>query len=333
MLFGNAIQKYFNNCYKKYFNKTICNFTSIMVNKIFPYTYRAFGLIIRSQFPVFGFLPVANEETADVLIERGTVPRSLEVITNNSVLCQANENEFLMHLDGIGGFFVQQGKKIIVEKHKTANWKDINVFIIGRLFGALLQQKQILTLHGGAIRYKGINFIFIGHSGSGKSTLTAMLCDKGAEFLSDDLVAIKIIDDTPVIIPSFPLIKLWDDSLASLGKTNFDFIKVRNEYKKYYIPMPRFLESHCKPDQIISLHTHNQDDFKVINLYGMDKFLTLKNHAYFMQGNYPKKGEELHFSAYNQLARQTKITRLTRPIGPIKINQMIKEIESIAGIL
>jgi hypothetical protein len=300
-----------------------------MTKDNFPQLYKAFGLNIQSQIPISGFIPVNSVQQADVMIETGTVPESLSVVSNRGVLYQANETEYLMHLNGIGSFYVNRGNKIIISKNKLAGWKDINVFLVGRVFGALLHQRRLLTLHGSTLKYNGKILVFAGHSGSGKSTLAAALIDRGAELLSDDISAINTIGNKPMIIPSFPVIKLWEDSLLSLGKNPADFQFIRDGYRKYYVPVARFLEQPQVPDHIVILGSHNQEKFESKPLSGIEKFNALKNHTYFIRGINHTGIETAHFGLCNALAQQTPITRINRPGGPIKMGQLITCIESL----
>ncbi len=296
------------------------------------YYYKAFGLTINSAFPVTGFVPLKARINPDVTIEKGDVPASLSNVCNKGVLYQANSGEFLLRIEGIGNFYVAEGKKIIIEKERNAGWKDINVFLVGRVFGALLQQRRLLTLHASAVSIKGMNIIFAGHSGSGKSTLTAALVDRGAFLLSDDIVTISLINGNPLIIPSFPVIKLWEDSLLSLGKNPSAYKTVRDGYNKYYMPVKHFSDEPCTPRLIFTLHTHNKETFESTVLSGMDKFSALRNHTYFVRGITRTGIEADHFELCNRLASQTKILKLTRPNGAISMTPLIEKIISIAGI-
>ncbi len=303
-----------------------------MADKHQQYYYSAFGLTISSAFPVSGFLPVTDNAEPDVNIEKGAVPASLNNVCNKGVLYQANASEFLLKIDGIGSFYASEGSKIIVEKAKNAAWKDINVFLVGRVFGALLQQRRLLTLHASAVQFNGLNLIFAGHSGSGKSTLSAALIDKGACLLSDDIVTISLRNDKPMIIPSFPVIKLWEDSLVSLKKNPAKYKTVRDGYNKYYMPVDRFTDEPCMPQLIFTLYTHNKDSYESTELSGVEKFSALRNYTYFIRGIAHTGIEADHFELCNRLALQAKIIRLVRPNGAINMPPLIEKIISIAGI-
>jgi hypothetical protein len=296
------------------------------------YSYKAFGLLINSAFPVTGFVPLAFNAEPDVTIEKGDVPASLNNVCNKGVFYQANTNEFLLKIEGIGGFYASNGNKIIVEKSKAASWNDINVFLVGRVFGSLLQQRRLLTLHASAVRFNGCNFIFAGHSGSGKSTLTAAFIDKGAYLLADDIVTISLLNDNPMIIPSFPVIKIWEDSLLSLGKDPSEYKPVRDGYRKYYLPVSNFIDEPYNPEFIITLHTHNSESFESDVLSGVEKFSALRSFTYFIRGIAHTGIEVNHFELCNRLALQTKIIKLTRPNGTINMPPLIEKIISAAGI-
>ena len=76
---------------------------------------------------------------------------------------------------------------------------------------ALSQQGRIV-LHGSAVKIGDAAVGFLGASGRGKSTLAASFAAAGHAFLSDDLAVIAPQDETYVLFPSHPVIRLWDDS-------------------------------------------------------------------------------------------------------------------------
>ena len=82
--------------------------------------------------------------------------------------------------------------------------------------GALLHQRNILILHGSAIKVNGESVIFVGPSGVGKSTLAAGFTKRGYPFLVDDVCALSVGCNHPLVIPGFPRLKLWADTLKKI---------------------------------------------------------------------------------------------------------------------
>ena len=80
-----------------------------------------------------------------------------------------------------------------------------------------LSRQGKLVLHGSAVDIGGQGVAFLGESGRGKSTLAASFATEGAPFLTDDGLLLEWLDGRPMIIPSHPSIRLWDDTQVALA--------------------------------------------------------------------------------------------------------------------
>jgi len=79
-----------------------------------------------------------------------------------------------------------------------------------------LSRQHKLVLHGSAVAVDDHAIAFIGESGRGKSTLAAEFATSGYSFLTDDGLQIEAAEDTFLVHPSHPSIRLWDDSRKAL---------------------------------------------------------------------------------------------------------------------
>ena len=71
-------------------------------------------------------------------------------------------------------------------------------------------------MHGSCVDHpKGV-IVFAGVSGAGKSTLAAYFSRRGFPILSDDGLQIKLERGKITVIPTYPGLRLWDDSIAEL---------------------------------------------------------------------------------------------------------------------
>ena len=75
-----------------------------------------------------------------------------------------------------------------------------------------------LVLHASAIGVGDASALFLGASGSGKSTLATSLSRSGSRLLADDAVLIEEVGNGDYrVFPSYPGVRVWPDSLSSLG--------------------------------------------------------------------------------------------------------------------
>jgi hypothetical protein len=80
---------------------------------------------------------------------------------------------------------------------------------------ALTRQGR-LVLHGSAVGIDGHGVAFLGDSGMGKSTLAASFAVSGTHFLTDDGLLLEEDRGRPIIMPSHPSVRLWQDSEEAL---------------------------------------------------------------------------------------------------------------------
>ena len=288
----------------------------------YPYRYKAFNLNVYSQIPVSGLVEHSSG-APEIIIKEGRVPENLKQPLNKGVLFQANEKEFLLHVDGLAGFYVQNGQTITVEIKDTSSRDDLSAFILGTVFGALLHQRRLLPLHGSAVLYKNEGVIFSGNSGAGKSTLAAAFIEKGARLLADDISLIGFDKDKPQIIPAFPGMKIWEDSLIELGKNPGRFNPIRKDLKKYLYPVEKFHNQEIGLKCIFVISTHNIEKFEIKDIQGIEKFNTLKNNTYFFRGMNKTGILEKHFQLCNQLAQNIAVIHIIRPNSGFKIDTLV----------
>jgi hypothetical protein len=297
-------------------------------SKIYPFSYRAFGLNIRSQFPITGFYPT-NIESADVWIYEDFVPKALGKVINRSVLYESNENEFLFRIENVASYYIRNGSEIVVQRNGQASQAEVSAFITGTSFGFLMHQRRLLPLHACTVIFHDKCLVFAGISGAGKSTLAMALVKAGGNLIADDISVIDFRDQKPIVCPAFPVIKIWEDSLKHLGLSPSGLEPVRGELKKYYQPVASFSDSHPFIDQVFILQTHNRPETVTKSIHGIEKFNVLKKHTYLFRG-IPKTGlERNHFVLVHKLAVQVPVTLLTRSNGEMNTEKLVHAILEI----
>ena len=217
------------------------------------YYYKAFGLIFKSciRHPEFMAEPAVSE--ADCLISYGTVPQKLNRPESVGGVYQMKDQQFLLKIEHVGRYLIQNGDKITIEKMPGASDRETIVFLWASAVAVLLHQRGRLIVHGSSIMQGDQAIIFSGPSGSGKSTIASTFAAyKGAMIISDDISAISMdLSGTPVVLPGYPLMKLWRDSSDKLGlewdgtrlirdKVNKMMVNINDKFVHHAVPLRQF---------------------------------------------------------------------------------------------
>ena len=291
------------------------------------YKYNVFGLIIQSEIKL-PELPKVEDQESNVWIKIGKVPDHLPLPAGSGVLYEASQDDFLLRLNNVAKYRVQNGKNITVEPSKNSTPQEIRLFLFGSVMGALLHQRSLLAIHGSCISKGNRGIIFTGKSSAGKSTLAAGLHAKGYSVVTDDIAVVDTDkDEKHIILPGVPQIKLWKDVLNQLNEKSI-LTKVRFHFEKYYLPIQSLETSGTIfLDKIIFLTTKNTPGYHFSEVVGSEKFNILRENTYRIQ--YVDKFNRLedHFKNISQLASTIQLFKVERPFSPLQLKYFADFIE------
>jgi len=200
------------------------------------FSYFTYGLRIHSALP----LPelVADEAAAlgneaDVTIRFGRI-EAVPFKTNDRWRhIHAQEEEVYLFWRGVGLFLVRGGCEIIVDPAAGVKGSMLRLFILGTALAILLHQRaHMVVLHASTAAISGQAVAFAGAGGSGKSMMVATLHERGHSLLADDISAVDVRNGNPVALPGFPYLRLWPDSVTSLGRIPEALPRLRPELEK-----------------------------------------------------------------------------------------------------
>lgn len=103
-----------------------------------------------------------------------------------------------------------------------ATWPDsssldeTSIYLLGPIFGLLMRLRGVTCLHASAVAFKNLGVAFVGPEGSGKSTTAAAFAQRGYGILSDDIVALIEQKGAFQVMPAYPHLNLWPDSVKML---------------------------------------------------------------------------------------------------------------------
>jgi hypothetical protein len=98
----------------------------------------------------------------------------------------------------------------------TSSLEDTASYLLGPILGLLLRLRGVTCLHASAVAFQDRSVAFVGPQGAGKSTTAAALARQGFGVLSDDIVALVERDGAFHVMPAYPHLSLWPDSVKIL---------------------------------------------------------------------------------------------------------------------
>ena len=291
------------------------------------YYYKAFGLTIESPLACPELLPATG--APDVVIRYGAVPDSLESVQQKGGYYQVNSGAFLLKAKAVAKFLVTGGEQIIIERAPGAQDNEVRLFLLGSAFGALLQQRGLLPLHGCAIQVDGEAAVFVGPSGCGKSTLAGALHQRGYRVLADDVSVISFsAAGAPLVLSAYPQLKLWVDTLKVLEKNSEELRRIRSGLDKFGLPLGEGFSNDSPPlKKVYELTVSDSQDLGLTSLQGMDRLSVLVRHTYRLQFLAGTSGKKNHLEQCAQAVRYCQVSRLVRPRSPVRLEELADLVE------
>lgn len=293
--------------------------------------YKAFGFSIRSKIS-FPELLVNDNQMGSIDIEielRDLSKLWLELSDSQSTLVM-NENFVMFKVADTAIFLIEKGRQITVSPLNEYKEDVIRLYLLGSCMGAILMQRGIFPLHGSAVEINGKAYGIIGDSGAGKSTLASAFLQKGYKLLTDDVIGVYFTkDNIPMVIPSYPQQKMWQESLDEFGMENKDFRPIYQRETKFAIPIKKQFTYKSLPlGGVFELTLTLNEEIELKQIEGLSRFQTLLIHTY---RNLLIKNLGLtnwHFINSANILKQVNMYQLRRPKNTFTANELVSRILS-----
>jgi hypothetical protein len=250
----------------------------------------------------------------DVKIEINDIKKEVKAPLYEDAFYRLNQNEFSMTVEGVGSFYASGGNYISLVVNPKATNANIELYLNGSTYGAILHQRKIMPMHGSCFIFNNKGIMLCGNSGAGKSSLTAAFVIAGNEFLTDDVTPILISNDQAFIWTMSERIKLWEDSLKQLNQNKEGLHKIDPDTEKFYYPLNSYKDSTFMLNHIFLIEIHEKSTINFQEIKGAEKVTALRNEIYrleYMHGM--PENESLYFEKLVQISKKIKITKLYRP--------------------
>ncbi|MEO8548090.1 MAG: hypothetical protein ABI422_06960 [Sphingomicrobium sp.] len=290
------------------------------------FDYSVFGLHIRSDLALPELLGADPQSEPQVFVRIGDVPAAAA----SSSGLQPIEGGVVLTVDDIARYAITGGSRITIDRQ--ANVPDVNVrlYLLGSAMGVLLHQRGVLPLHANAVEIGSRAFAFMGASGAGKSTLAVWFHEHGYRVLADDVCAVNFgADDTPLVTPGLPRLRLWKEALEGTGRQAADFSRSYagdDSYDKYDVPIAHGAAVPASVE-IAGIYVLGKgDSFSIRPLKGLEAAEAVFANTY--RGTYvPAAGNVRgHWESCVKLVGSTPIFQLSRAWDLSRISGEIQEI-------
>ena len=285
------------------------------------YSYKAYGLRIQAALALpelnnCAEASIADRGDADVIIRLGKV-EDLPVETSRaSRYIYATPERIHLKWPGVGTFLVRGGQEIVIDPEPGTEERVLRLFILGTTLAILLHQRgELVVLHASAAAISGEAVAFVGVKGAGKSTIAAILHQLGHDLVADDILGIDLERCCPTAHPSYPHLKLWPDSVISLGFVPETLPQLRSEVEKRGYRIANGFSSAPVPLRCIYVLSQG-NDLVIEPLDPREAWIELMPHWYGARfGNelVEALGLSTHFSQCANLAKSVMVCRLKRP--------------------
>ena len=287
--------------------------------------YTAYGLGIDSVLT----LPelVTGAQQIDLTIEFGVIPLDSDVGMKKFYYWRT-DRETCLYWQGLGTFLIRDGKQIIIDPAPDVAEQNLHPALLGACMAVVLNQRRYLILHASAVLIKGKVVAFVGDKGWGKSTMAVTLANRGHQLITDDVMAIDLNSEVPMVFPSFPQLKLCPDALESMGQDPESLPRVMPQVSKRQYRLDREFITDPVPLEIIYL-LGVKEELAIAEIASRDRILPLLAHSY--GARFGKKllhlGEGKHFIQCAKLANLVEIYHLTRPIDITLLDRIADLVE------
>jgi hypothetical protein len=201
------------------------------------YYYFVFGLLLHSNLALPGVLPVISTASSpDIELHLGMSPypaggdssaeEELAYVGSYSTetgepslrVWRVAEGEFLRiaYSDGTQFWLDRKRETLWAVWPERLSLEDSASYILGPILGLLLRLRGVICLHASAVAFNDRSFAFVGSEGTGKSTTAAALARHGYGVLCDDIVALVEREGAFHVMPAYPHLSLWPDSVKML---------------------------------------------------------------------------------------------------------------------
>ena len=279
--------------------------------------YKAFGLILESEFPIHQLqqIPPQEPQVRIVRADLSGLTREQRKFTGPEG-CYFRGQDYCSHR-------ITGGNLIEVDPRADYDPSMLGVYLMGTCMGAVMYQRGIMMLHGSCVTDGRRSVLLTGDSGAGKSTLAAEFLRRGWKLITDDVSALYDIDRVPLVQSSYPSQKLWQDALDRYERPETDVhsLYFSDTRQKFGVDVSHFFFDGRAPLSMVVRLIPGADDCTLEAIEGMTKVDQLMRNTYRRELIEQHRLQE-HFQRCVTLSTKIPMAVVTRMDGQDCAGQM-----------
>jgi hypothetical protein len=270
-----------------------------------------------------------KKDAADVRIRIGSSPRFIKDGNTDNLELWVTPTQYLIHFKEVAWYYAEKGNLIIADFYPNADIKIIRLYLLCNAMAAIIHQRKLIPLHASGIISNGSIALIAGHSGAGKSTTIKALTKKGHKIFTDDVCVLKAEKNKILAIPSYPMMKLWEQSFDLLQLINNKEHKLYLDLNKYGVFFhDEFVSQWKEVTKIFNIEkVVDADGVLIKKQTGIEAFKIIGENTYRNHYVEPMKLNILHFEIVSGLAKQCEVFKITRPVDRDSISEVVDVIE------
>ncbi|MBQ6787605.1 MAG: hypothetical protein IJO85_07780 [Lachnospiraceae bacterium] len=175
--------------------------------------YKLYGLTVASEIEFTEAIPCEEMEETDAVIAFAEPPEWVMEQYHEGKYSSLSMDVMWFRLEDEMLIYVEKGRdvrvKLLDDKMDRVRMRS---YILSGAMTFLMMQHNYVLIHGSALVYQDKAFIVSGCSGSGKSTTALELLKRpDILFASDDICAVKIVENQCLLYPGPPFQKVCED--------------------------------------------------------------------------------------------------------------------------
>lgn len=297
------------------------------------------GWRVRSEIPLPELAPWAGDDRQpDLTIRTGPIPARLDGGFDVTPLLQVTpDKQARLSIDDIATYWLKSASEVVIDPQMPVDSPDVRIFFFGTILGLLCHRRGLFPLHASCVSIGGRAVAISGMSGAGKSTLAAALTRQGHALLSDDVCVIDpSVAGGPVVLPAFPRVKLWEDSLLAMGMTSTELPENRPGQRKFHFRFAEAASFQTAPVPLRAIYLLTLQNAPLAGQQNIETLAAMPAITHLHKEIYRRRTADAWglspdlFKALGQIVSKVAVHRLTRGTDLADLSSMVERLEAHA---